>query len=472
MKTKIILATLLILALPMTAKNKKDGNKFAEQKARLTGIWQQCLPMTTNDGGHQIRFLPHFKILSGDGTFCNMSQANSVAPAALFTTGEWRVTSDSTFVEHIATNANSVYEGKDNELTFRLPMGNQVLEVFYTMPGDTRRIREAWIRVQKGNAAAIAQKYFERLNGIKSGGNDTPKNQQNLIIEEPQGSDENLSLTENPRGIYKLMAIKGGRQDIAPYPHDVYKICTDSVTMRMTMLGGPNKMFRIDHSDPEVLNYTGDRSEADKTDKSVRIFDSNAERFTLKWWSMLQNSAYYPYNNWGYEYYESGKYSEAAKPIAEVLTSAPARDPNNPLIGTWQYALKIEKIEETGQDNWIEELKKVDNMKDILAYFRQTEPGEPKQYQVYTPSHFFTMRMLDNMKEMMGAYDNVIYNGKESVTAPGGEVMEIHWLTDDAFAIKQQMGNKVLYRIWERVTDNDSMLSRIGRLFLNGNKPK
>ena len=82
------------------------------------------------------------------------------------------------------------------------------------------------------------------------------------------------------------------------------------------------------------------------------------------------------------------------------------------------------------------------------------------------------MRMLDNMKEMMGAYDNVIYNGKESVTAPGGEVMEIHWLTDDAFAIKQQMGNKVLYRIWERVTDNDSMLSRIGRLFLNGNKPK
>ena len=472
MKTKIILATLLMLALPMTAKNEKNGNKFAEQKQRLTGIWQQCLPMTTNDGGRQIRFLPHFKILSSDGTFCNMSQASSVAPAALFATGEWRITSDSTFVEHLATNANSVYEGKDNELTFRLPMGNQVLEVFYTMPGDTRRIREAWIRVQKGNAAAIAQKYFERLNGIKSGGNDTPKNQQNLIIEEPQGANENLSLTENPRGIYKLMAIKGGRQDIDPYPHDVYKICTDSVTMRMTMLGGPNKMFRIDHSDPEVLNYTGERSEADKTDKSVRIFDSNAERFTLKWWSMLQNSAYYPYNNWGYEYYESGKYSEAAKPIAEVLTSAPARDLKNPLIGTWQYALKIEKIEETGQDNWIEELKKVDNMKDILAYFRQTEPGEPKQYQVYTPSHFFTMRMLDNMKEMMGAYDNVIYNGKESVTAPGGEVMEIHWLTDDAFAIKQQMGNKVLYRIWERVADNDSMLSRIGRLFLNGNKPK
>ena len=138
---------LLMLALPMTAKNKKEENKFASQKAVLTGIWQQCLPMN-NNGNFQVRFMPHFKILSGDGTFCNMSQANSVAPAALFTTGEWRVTSDSTFVEHIATNANSVYEGKDNELTFRLPMGNQVLEVFYTMPGDTRRIREAWIRAE------------------------------------------------------------------------------------------------------------------------------------------------------------------------------------------------------------------------------------------------------------------------------------------------------------------------------------
>ena len=468
MRTRILVAMLLMLALPMTAKNKKEQNKFASQKAVLTGIWQQCLPLPTADGGVHVRFIPQYKVLCGDGTFYNMAQMSPSAPAALYVSGTWSMASDSTFVEHIETiDTDTKSKGMDNELTFRLFEDNNVLGITYTMPGNGMRGKEVWMRVQKGNAAAAAQGYFEGLR------------KKNDVEKISQGK-ENLSgtaspagkSTENPRGIYKLMAIKGGRQDIDPYPHDVYKICTDSVTMRMTMLGGPNKMFRIDHSDPEVLNYTGERSEADKTDKSVRIFDSNAERFTLKWWSMLQNSAYYPYNNWGYEYYESGKYSEAAKPIAEVLTSAPARDPNNPLIGTWQYALKMEKIEKTGQDNWIEELKKVDNMKDILAYFRQTEPGEPKQYQVYTPSHFFTMRMLDNMKEMMGAYDNVIYNGKESVTAPGGEVMEIHWLTDDAFAIKQQVGNKVLYRIWERVADNDSMLSRIGRLFLNGNKPK
>ena len=156
-----------------------------------------------------------------------------------------------------------------------------------------------------------------------------------------------------------------------------------------------------------------------------------------------------------------------------MLTSAPARDPNNPLIGTWQYALKIEKIEETGQDNWIEELKKVDNMKDILAYFRQTEPeNDFVEYCVYTPSRFFTMGMRDKSKGVMGGYDRVSYDGKDAVGYPNGEVMKINWLTDDMYAVKINVGNKVLYRIWERVTDNDSMLSRIGRLFLNGNKPK
>ena len=76
------------------------------------------------------------------------------------------------------------------------------------------------------------------------------------------------------------------------------------------------------------------------------------------------------------------------------------------------------------------------------------------------------MRMSDNMKEMMGAYDKITYNGKESVTAPGGEVMEIHWLTDDYFAIRQPSRNKVVYRVWERVSDDQTILNRIENWFL------
>ena len=455
MKTKIFVAALLMLALPMTATNKK--NEFTQQKKRLTGIWQQCFPMTANDGSVQLRFTPHFKILNSDGTFCNMSQANSLAPAALFATGEWRVTSEKTFVEHLTTNAKSVYEGKDNELTFRLTTNDNILEISYTMPGDQRLSREIWMRVQEGDAMNAAQKYFQELQKKEENISSTPV-PQNRFTGNP---------TQNPRGIYKLMAIKGGIQEINPYPNDIYKICTDNVTMRLNVVKNNSfKTFRIDHSDPEIFNYTGERIEADNADKSKRIFDSDDKHFTLKWWSMLQNSAYYPYNNWSYEYYESGKYSEAARPIADMLTSAPARDANNPLIGTWQYAMKIDKIEGEGQDNWIEELKKVDNIKEVLTYLSQTEPGESKQYQVYTPSYFFTMRMSDNMKEMMGAYDKITYNGKESVTAPGGEVMEIHWLTDDFFAIRQPSRNKVVYRVWERVSDDQTILNRIENWFL------
>ena len=97
-----------------------------------------------------------------------MSQANSVAPAALFATGEWRVTSDSTFVEHLTTIAtDDKSEGKDNELTFRLEADDNILEVSYTMPSDTKRLREVWIRVQKGNAIEVAQKYFQGHNKQK-----------------------------------------------------------------------------------------------------------------------------------------------------------------------------------------------------------------------------------------------------------------------------------------------------------------
>ena len=422
MKTKIILATLLMLALSMTATNKKNSNKFAEQKARLTGIWQQCLPMTTNDGGRQIRFLPHFKILSSDGTFCNMSQVNSVAPAALFATGEWRITSDSTFVEHLATNANSVYEGKDNELTFRLPMGNQVLEVFYTMPGDTRRIREAWIRVQEGDAVAIAQKYFERQNGIQSDGNNPLRNQQNLIIEEGQESDENLSLTENPRGIYKLMSLKGNRE-IKPYIGDIYKIVTDSVTMRL-QVNNSNRLFMIDIPDFRPFDYTGPRNDLDMIDKSTRVYDSNSKRFTQKWWSTIPNHTIFPYNQWCYEYYESGKYSEAAKPIFDELTTSQQPDAKNQLVGTWKNTMEIQMMtgigQENGVENWVESLKKVDNWKEMLAYLNQTNTkreyndNDFAEYSIFTPSKHFFIAMFYKRQIVAGEYQNITYNGEET----------------------------------------------------------
>ena len=153
---------LLILALPVMAQNKGNQADLVRQTKRLTGIWQQCFPMSSKDGKIQLRCAPHFKILNSDGTFNNLSQATSIAPAALFATGEWHVTSDSTFVEHLSTIAtDQEAEGKDNELTFLLMAEDNILNLSYTMPSDNRRYREIWIRVQKGNPIEVAEKYFQ-----------------------------------------------------------------------------------------------------------------------------------------------------------------------------------------------------------------------------------------------------------------------------------------------------------------------
>ena len=472
MKTKIILATLLMLALPMTAKNKKDGNKFAEQKAVLTGIWQQCLPQPTADGGIHVRFIPQYKILCGDGTFYNMAQMNPSAPAALYVSGTWSMASDSTFVEHIETiDTDTKSKGMDNELTFRLFEDNNVLGITYTMPGNGMRGKEVWMRVQKGDAVAIAQKYFERQNGILSDGNNTLRNQQNLIIEEGQESDENLSLTENPRGIYKLMSLKGNRE-IKPYIGDIYKIVTDSVTMRLQVNNANRKIFMIDIPDFRPFNYTGARTDLDLIDKSTRVYDSNSKRFTQKWWSTIPNHTIFPYNQWCYEYYESGKYSEAAKPIFDELRTSQQSDPKNQLIGTWKSTMEIQMIAGDGVENWVENLKKVDNWKDMLAYLNQTNPkreydqNDFAEYYIFTPSKHFFFAMFYKRQLVAGEYDNITYNGKETFVSGDNHNRRIYWLTKDAFVMNSNPVGKEKWCIYERVTDKNTMLSRICSHFI------
>ena len=470
MKTKIILATLLMLALPMTAKNEKNGNKFASQKAVLTGIWQQCLPQPTADGGIHVRFIPQYKILCGDGTFYNMAQMNPSAPAALYVSGTWSMASDSTFVEHIETiDTDTKSKGMDNELTFRLFEDNNVLGITYTMPGNGMRGKEVWMRVQKGDAVAIAQKYFERPNGIQSDGNNTLRNQQNLIIEEGQESDENLSLTENPRGIYKLMGVKGKRL-VKPYFSDLYKICTDSVTMRFLINDRNPHLFRIDVPDFQVFNYTGEKTENNETDKSIRIFDSNSKRFTQKWWSTLSNHSFYPDNDWAYEYYESGNYTEASKPIFDALTMSQQPNTTHPLVGTWLFINSIDKVhgidgKETKEiENWIKHLQKVDNWKDIIAYIRQNDEFHKNfsEYLLFTPSHLVRVIQPEEGLMASGGISKIFYNGKDSFVENNGKSRKAYWLTDDAFILETSEG----YQIYERLKDDQTMLNRIGSHFV------
>lgn len=263
--------------------------------------------------------------------------------------------------------------------------------------------------------------------------------------------------SENPRGIYKLMSLKG-RAVLNPYPYDIYKIITDSVTMRFLVSERDNRLFRIDMPDFKPFNYTGERKITDETDTEQQIYDSDSKRFTQKWWCRGQGSPIFPENDWCYEFYESGKYSAEAKPIFDALTTVPTPDPNNPLIGIWQHTITMD------------ELLNIDNWKDILGYLREqgsTSNINGSEFHAYTPTHTVVIPLRKWRPMVDGHSYKVSYNGKETITLGENRIRQIHWLTDNAFAIKTKDGIKEKYAIFERVTDGQTLLSRIASKFLS-----
>lgn len=265
--------------------------------------------------------------------------------------------------------------------------------------------------------------------------------------------------SENPRGIYKLMSLKGKRE-LKPYPADIYKVITDSVTMRFFWRGN-QKMFLFDIPDLKPFNYTGEKAISDENDTEQQIYDSNSKHFTQKWWSMERlDHPIFPHKDWCYEFYESGQYSEAAKPVFDAITAAPASDPKNPLIGTWKLTAKVDK------------LLKIDNWEDVLEYVRDDDSRQMKrEYHIYTPSHTLDIELPKWRPMVNGTILNIDYNSKDKVTLESNRTREIHWLTANAFAIKAKEGDKEKYNIFERVTDKEPMLGRIGSLFINQHKP-
>lgn len=83
--------------------------------------------------------------------------------------------------------------------------------------------------------------------------------------------------TDNPRGVYKMtfMVDKNGTKIQTPY--ELYKVCTDSVTLTATINGNN---FRIINNDTRVLNYTGEGPNMNDA-TATRIFNSNDKHFTL-----------------------------------------------------------------------------------------------------------------------------------------------------------------------------------------------
>ena len=251
--------------------------------------------------------------------------------------------------------------------------------------------------------------------------------------------------TENPRGIYKMMTLTGKQGEIKA-PFDQYKICTDSVTLMFSVQGAT---FQIGDNDHKVFNYTGEQTK-DENDKSTLIYNSNAEHFTMKWWNAGRGHIYFPDNNWCIEKYEANQYSETARKAFDALTTTPIVDKTNPLLGTWRV------------------LGDVDELRDIKkALPKMHESYEASKY--YNSFYIFSPKTFALVVRLQGVVVNPVeYEGKKAYKL-NDHTKQVKWLTKDRIAVEEKIDYRTDWKILERVTDGQTMLSRIAGQNVSGN---
>ena len=250
--------------------------------------------------------------------------------------------------------------------------------------------------------------------------------------------------TESPRGIYKMMTLTGKQGEIKA-PFDQYKICTDSVTLMLNVQG---TSFQIQDTDHMVFYYTGEQPK-DENDKSTLIYDSNADHFSMKWWSTYRNHAYFPENDWCIEKYEANQYSEPARLAFDALNAIPVADKANPLLGTWRV------------------LGDVDELRDVKkALPVMLEKYEDSKYRntfyVFTPQSFALV-----MLGRGGIANPVEYIGKKAYKLGFNNVSKVKWLTKDRIAVEEHIDYRIDWKILEHVNDGQSMMSRIAGYICN-----
>lgn len=248
---------------------------------------------------------------------------------------------------------------------------------------------------------------------------------------------------ENPRGVYKLITLDG-RVGLVNAPLDQYKICTDSVTLMLNIYQGDK--FQIGRSDKEILNYTGERAE-DENDHTTRIYDSNAEHFTLKWWSENPGHPFFPAKGWCTEFYEAGKYSPEAKPFFDMLMNPSITEMNNnPFLGTWRFLGYMDELRDTKKDvaRMIEEYphSKYRNWRFLVL--------QPEKY----------IGIVQQSSSMVGISGKADYEGKKLYKINGRD-NAVKWLSKDIFASPFTTDYRTDYEIWQRVTDDTPLINYI-----------
>ena len=253
--------------------------------------------------------------------------------------------------------------------------------------------------------------------------------------------------TGNPRGIYKLAGVNGKDGKYFKEPFDQYKICTDKVTLMMSIY---NKSYRIVNNDRKVFNYTGSEP-ASANDKSTLIYDSDSTGFKLKWWSNYSNHPVFPYNDWCIETYLSGVYSTDGKVIVNALTDKSVNVKGKVLKGRWRMLGLMDELNDVK--------KEVKRMR--VEYVKSRYYN--RNFLVFGEKYIF-----ETLNHGQGYYEEVEYNGNKSFKIikdrsrdAQNDTHNIKWISDDIIAIEFKDGYRTDYQILEKIKDETPIVDYI-----------
>ncbi len=135
--TLLVVAMATIFVCSSFTTGEKEPQNMAVSKS-FVGIWRQL-----NFKG---QMTGNYKFVNPDGTFYSMVVFGAFKPSMIMMYGNYKITSDSTYTEHIIGHTKSFLRNTDSKLKYKLLDENTLL-IQYKNTEIDRWIPEKWVRV-------------------------------------------------------------------------------------------------------------------------------------------------------------------------------------------------------------------------------------------------------------------------------------------------------------------------------------
>ncbi len=136
----VAMATVLVSCSSLLSKSKVENMATSES---LVGVWRQ---MSVGFGG-KMAPTGNYKFLNTDKTFYSMVVWGTFKPSTIMMYGNYKTTSDSTYIEDIVGHSNSKMSGTKSLLKYKLLDKNTLL-IQYKNESLNKWIPEIWKRVE------------------------------------------------------------------------------------------------------------------------------------------------------------------------------------------------------------------------------------------------------------------------------------------------------------------------------------